>query len=237
LQRSASLIASAALLLSIIAATAIAAHYATPIRGQPPTHTITATTTVVSTTNTTTRLMVTLEFPNGSRLETGNLTANGLLGSFSSGEFNFSGIRPGTYQFNLTGAPSTYLPPISAQVSPGENFLNLTIYQLAVFHLVNTPNLAFNGTQPGPIINVKNATAVRLVIYNNTTQIFNVAVVRDLYNTSLDNVLFNSLSSTISAGGSVNGTFIASAVGTFYYQSMTGNQAKQGEYGYFTVSQ
>ena len=57
----------------------------------------------------------------------------------------------------------------------------------------------------------------------------------NLYNTSVSNVLFNSLSNTINAGGTSNDTFIVSKIGTFYYQSMVGNQARQGEYGYFTV--
>lgn len=237
LQRFVSLIASAVLLLCIIAATAIAAHYATPTRGQVSPHTISATTSVTSTTNTNSTLMVVMFFPNGTGFTSGNLSADGHPGILQSDQqYFFSGLKPGTYQLNLTTSESVFLPPTSAQLSPGTNSLNLTVHQLNIFRLVNTPNLAFNNTQPGPNINVKNGTAVRLMISNNTTQVFNVAVVQDLYNISSSNVLFDSLSNTISAGGSVNDTFIASSAGTFYYQSMTANQAKQGEYGNFTVA-
>jgi hypothetical protein len=234
-QRSASLIASAALLLSIITATAIAAHYATPTRGQPSVQTISATKTPTIT-NISADLIVEVSYPNGSRLASGTLSAGSLSVTSNSSMFTFAGIKPGSYALNLTGVNGTYFPPTTAQVVAGANVLNLTVYQLATFDLVDTSNLAFNGSQPGPVIDVNNGTAVTLVIRNNTTQVFNVAVVDNLFNTSVANVLFNSLSSTISAGGSVNDTFITSGVGTFYYQSMTGNQAKQGEYGYFTVS-
>jgi hypothetical protein len=116
------------------------------------------------------------------------------------------------------------------------NNLSVTVYPLSVFSLTATSSLSFNGTQPGPIISVRNATAVRLIIFNNTTQIFNIAVVSSLYNTSTSNVLFNSLSGTVNGGGTLTDTFIANKVGTFYYQSLIGNQAREGEYGYFTVS-
>lgn len=153
----------------------------------------------------------------------------------TAGQFVLDDLAPGNYQLNLTGVNNTYLPPISAHVSPGSNFLNLTVYQLLVFRLIASQNLSFNGTQPSPTISVSNSSAVQIVIQNNTTQVFNVAVVSALYNNSADNVLFDSLSNTISAGGSVVTTFIVSEVGTFYYQSMTGNQAREGEWGYFTV--
>jgi len=166
----------------------------------------------------------------------GSLYAGNQQRNSSFGRFTFSDLSAGNYELNLTGVPNAYLPPVSAQVVQGENVLNLTVYPLAVFHLIDTPNLAFNGTQPGPIINVKNGTAVRIDISNNTTQVFSLAIVRNLYDITTDNVLFGSLSNTISAGGSVNNTFVASKSGTFYYQSMTGNQAREGEYGYFTVT-
>jgi hypothetical protein len=234
LQRFGSLVASAALLLCIIAATAIAAHYATPSRGQPSIHTVSVTTTPAVTNST--QLIVDLAFSNGTILTNGSLLAGSMPGSLVSGHFVFNGLGPGSYPLNLTASSNVYLPPITARVSPGTNILNLTIYQLATFHLAVTWQLAFNGTQPGPIINVVNGSAVRIVIQNNTTQVFDIAVVQNLYNTSADNVLFNSLSSTISAGGSADDTFIVSTPATFYYQSMTGNQAKQGEYGYFSVN-
>jgi len=178
---------------------------------------------------------VTLTFPNGTRLTKGSLHAGSLTANFSSGRFVFTGLSSGNYELNLTGVNNTYLQPVTARVSPGLNPQNLTVYPVFTFHLTVVESLSFNGTQPGPIINVRNDSAIRLVIRNNTTQVFNVAVVANLYNTSADNALFNSLSSTISAGGSVNDTLIVTQVGTFYYQSMTGNQARQGEYGYFTV--
>jgi Multicopper oxidase len=154
----------------------------------------------------------------------------------TSGQFMFNGLNPGNYQLNLTNAGDVYLPPTSARISSGVNVLNLTVYQLTIFRLTDNSSLSFNGTQPAPSIYVRNGTATRLVIQNNTTQVFNVAVVASLYNTTIANTLFDSLSSTISAGGSVNDTFIVSEVGSFYYQSMTGNQARQGEYGSFIVT-
>jgi lipoprotein-anchoring transpeptidase ErfK/SrfK len=153
----------------------------------------------------------------------------------TSNNYEFSPINPGSYSLNLTGVPGVYFPAITTQVSPGVNLLSVVVFALKVFVLIATSNLSFNGTQPGPIITVRNNTAVRLVIHNNTTQIFNVAVVSSLYNTSTSNVLFNSLSSTVNAGGTLNDTFIVTKIGTFYYQSLIGNQAREGEYGYFTV--
>ena len=236
------------MLLLIISATVLVAHFATPVSGQPTIHTISATTaittihTISATTEVTTssvsnstQLLVTLAFPNGTKLTNGSLYAGTIPANYTSGQFEFQGLGPGNYQLNLTGAGSVFLPPISAHVSSGMNLLNLTLYPLISFHIFDTSNLSFNGTQPGPIISVKNGSAVKLLIQNNTTQIFNIAIVDNLYNTSADNVLFDSLSSTISAGGSVSAIFVASKVGTFYYQSMTGSEAKQGEYGYFTV--
>jgi hypothetical protein len=234
LQRSGALIASGLLLLCIISATAIAAHFATPVRGQPSVQTVSATTlTTVPTITNSTELLVTLSFPNGTKLLNGSLYSGTTRANLTSGKFEFSGLGPGNYQLNLTKTENTYLPPTSAKVSSGLNLLNLTVYQLVIFHLIDNSSLFFNGTQPGPPIYVKNDTATKLVIRNNTSQVFNVAVVMDLYNTTAANVLFDSLSSTISAGGSVNETFIVSEVGSFYYQSMTGNQARQGEYGFF----
>jgi hypothetical protein len=194
------------------------------------------TATKIPTITNSTQLSVTASFPNGTKLSNGTLYAGTIGANLTSGHFNFNNLGPGSYQLNLTGTPNTYLPPVRAQVSLGLNFLNLTVYQLAIVHLTDNSSLSFNGTQPGPTIEVKNGTATKLVIQNNTTQVFNIAVVSDLYNTSSSNILFNSLSSTTSAGGSVNDTFIVSQVGEFYYQSMTGNQAKQGEYGFFTVT-
>jgi hypothetical protein len=237
LQRSSSLIASAVLLLCIISATALAAHFSTPVRGQPSVSTVSATTVKNELTATnSTQLSVTLSFPNGTRLTNGSLYAGTQLANLTADHFLLTGLASGSYPLNLTGETNTYLPPTSAQVSTGLNLLNLTVYQLSTLRLVVNGSLSFNGTQPGPSINVGNASAIKLIIENNTTQVFDVAVVYNLYNTSSANVLFDSLSSTISAGGSVSDTFIVSRIGTFFYQSMTGNQAKQGENGDFVVN-
>ena len=177
-----------------------------------------------------------LSFPNRTKFTNGTLVSGKLNANLTSAGFVFTGLTPGNYALNLTTTIKVFLPPVSASVSSGSNALNLTVYQLSTFGIIVNATLAFNGTQPGPPITVKNGTAVRLMIQNNTTQVFNIAVVRNLFNTSSDNVQFNSLSSTISAGGSVNDTFIVSVVGAFYYQSMIENQAKQGEYGNFTVA-
>jgi len=236
LHRLASLIASAAVLIIIIGATAFVASLSAPERGRPTAHVVTGNTATTTKTTNSTKLIVRLFFPNGTRLTSGEMFADTIANQNVSEKYNFPSLQPGSYSLNLTGVQSVYLPPTIAQVSPGVNVLNVTVYPLAQFALFATSTLSFNGTQPGPIISVPNNTAVRLIIYNNTTQIFNIAIVSSLYNTSTSNVLFNSLSSTVNGGGTLIDTFIVNKIGTFYYQSLIGNQAREGEYGYFTVT-
>ncbi len=237
MHRLASIIASAVVLGIILGATAFIAIVSAPDRGRPPATVLTATLpiTTKATTNST-ELIVHLYFPNGTQLMSGNMFANNFENKNISEKFIFSPISPGTYTLNLTQVPGVFLPPTVAQVTPGLNNLSVTVYPLHVFVLIAASSLSFNGTLPGPIISVKNESAVRLIIFNNTTQIFNIAVVSSLYNTSTSNVLFNSLSGTVNGGGTLTDTFIVDKVGTFYYESLIGNQARQGEYGYFTVS-
>ena len=161
----------------------------------------------------------------------------GSIGSQSfSDKYEFSPIDPGTYDLNLSDVSGVYLAPSSVKVLQGVDELNATVYPLSVFRIVETPNLSLNGTQPGPDIIVKNATAVTFIVNNNTTLIQNLAVVSNLYNTNYSSVLFDSLSNTINAGGTVNQTFVVNQEGYFYYTCLIGNDAKAGEFGPFVVS-
>jgi hypothetical protein len=235
MHRLASIIASALVLSIIIVATAFVASVSSPDRGRPTVRVITGNTATTTKTTNSTELIVHLFFPNGTRLTSGDMFADTIPTQNTSEKFVFSPMNPGSYALNLTGVEGVFLPPTIAQVSPGLNALDVTVYPLKIIVLIATSSLSFNGTQTGPIITVHNNTAVRLVIHNNTTQIFNIAVVSSLYNTSTSNVLFDSLSSTVNGGGTLNDTFIVNKIGTFYYQSLIGNQAREGEYGYFTV--
>lgn len=112
--------------------------------------------------------------------------------------------------------------------------VNETIHPLRFFVLIETSGLAYNGTQPGPQLNVINGTAVKVEIFNNTSQINDFAVVvRNLSYTNQSNVLFNSLSNNLSPGGSTNDTFIVRTTGSYFYTSLIGSQSKDGEYGHF----
>lgn len=233
MRRISSLVASSLLLTLIILSTSLVALIATPTRGQPLTSTLIPITSSVSTN--TTKLAIDMYFPNGTRESSGEIFAGAFKSTLLDNQYVFDNIIPGIYSLNTTGIPNVYLPSTSVKVIAGLNSLNITAYQIAVFPLTETPNLSFNGTQPGPTIIVKNNTAVMLIIHNNTTLIHNVAVVSTLYDTNYSTILFNSLSNTITAGGSVNDTFIVSRTGTFYYECLIGNHAKDGEFGLFIV--
>src|ERR1700730_1660884 len=231
MHRLASMVASALVLSIIIGATAFVASVSSPERGRPSPQVITGNTATTTKTTNATELIVHLFFPNGTRLTSGEMFAGNIPRKNLTEKYVFAPIAPGSYSLNFTGVRGVFLPPTIAQVSPGVNALNVTVYPLEVLVLLATSTLSFNGTQPGPTITVHNNTAVRLIIQNNTTQIFNIAIVSSLYNTSTSNVLFSSLSSTVNGGGTLNDTFIVNNLGTFYYQSLIGNQAKQGENG------
>ncbi len=205
----------------------------TPTRGQPSSSILVASTST-GVTNASS-LVIRLSYPNGTVVSSGMMFAGSMQSVTVANHYVFNNTSPGTYALNITGVKGIYLPPTSVKVFSGLNNLNITVYQLSTFVLVQFPNLSFNGTQPGPEIKVPNGTAVRFVVINNTTLIQNVAVTRTLYNSSFSNVLFNSLSDTLSAGGTVNATFIVSETGLFYYQCLIGNDARVGEYGYFEI--
>jgi hypothetical protein len=151
-----------------------------------------------------------------------------------NGSYYFPDVAPGTYTLNVTDSV-TFFAPESIKLSKGINYVNTTIYPLQSFRLVETGALTYNGTQPGPPIIVQNGTAVRVEIMNNTTQINDFAVVASLSNFSESNILFNSLSNTLSPGGSTNDTFIVNTIGDYYYTSLIGSQSKDGQYGFFFV--
>ena len=79
-----------------------------------------------------------------------------------------------------------------------------------------------------PIISVSNETAVRLIIFNNTTQIFNIAVVSSLYNTSTSNVLFNSLSGTVNGGGTSKRDFHSEQSGHVLLREFNRQSSERG---------
>jgi hypothetical protein len=234
MDRSSSLLASGLLLVVIIISTGVAATLATPARGNPTPSTLVPLTT--SAPNNTTELIIRLYYSNGTEITSGKMFAGTIESNATNSEYMFKDILPGIYQLNITGVPEVYMPSASVKVVTGINLLNVTVYQERTFYIVETANLSFNNTEPGPSINVKNGTAVTFIIYNNTTLIQNVAVVNSLYNTNYSSVLFNSLSNTITAGGSVNDTFIVTQAGNFYYECLIGNDAKAGEYGFFVVT-
>ncbi|MGI0090983.1 MAG: hypothetical protein ACREBS_04680 [Nitrososphaerales archaeon] len=182
-----------------------------------------------------TQLAVKMNFPNGSNFDSGVLYAGSLSTNASNGEFVFPKINPGTYPLSIKGARSVYLPPTVLQLSAGVNFANITVYPVNTFVLYFSNGLYINGTQPGPSIIVPNASAVELVLINNTTLIHNLAVVRTLGNESSENILFNSLSYPLNAGGTLNDTFVVTTPGYFYYEDLIGNHARAGDNGPFYV--
>ncbi len=234
MQRLSSLIASGLLLGIILISVTIVATTATPNR----THLHTSTSLVVSTVATKTnmtKLVVRIAFPNGTTPDVGELKIGSISGERVGSQFVFDNVTPGTYQLNFSKALGIYFPAANVKILPGLNSLNVTVYQLEVFQIVVTQGPSLNGSTPAPIIRVPNDTVVQFEILNNTTLIQNLAVVDTLNNTEYSNVLFNSLSETISAGGSANDTFVVSQSGTFYYACLIGNDAKAGEYGFFLV--
>jgi hypothetical protein len=228
------LLGSAALLAIIVIGISLAAYALTPARGVPSTKVVLATTSSASLNETS--LILTLKLPNGTDFTTGRAFVSSYKSSVSNGSYFFKNILPGSYSLNYTGAPDFYIPPITLILKKGVNLVSETIYPLSSFVLYQTSGLAYNGTLPGPQIRVKNDTAVRVEIFNNTTQIIDFAVVLNLANATQSNVLFNSLSNNLSAGGSTNDTFIVNSTGSFYYTSLIGSQSKAGDYGDFVVS-
>ena len=234
LRRIASIVASALLLSVIIIATAFAAILSVPNAAAPPT--VISVSVNSSATTKSTSLFVRLSFPNGTIFTDGRMYAGSIRSQVFSDKYEFSPIDPGTYDLNLGNVSGVYLPPSSVKVLQGVDELNVTVYPLSVFRIVETPNLSLNNTRPGPEIIVKNSTAVTFIVNNNTTLIQNLAVVSNLYNTNYSSVLFDSLSSTINAGGTVNQTFVVDQVGYFYYTCLIGNDASTGEFGLFVVT-
>lgn len=225
--------ATSLLLLVIMGATVLVALAFPPAPAAPK-----PTTPVVSATTSTanvTKLQIILAFPNGTRFSSGSLSAAGMISEIYNQTFLFNTIAPGNYSLTYSGNASVYLPPTTISVSSGLNVAKLAVYRMITIVLVDSPNLAYNNTTPGPSIVVDNGTAVRLTLKNNSSLIHDVAVVRTLGNVSTSNVLFGSTSDTLNAGGTTNDTFIVSTPGSFYYQDLIGNHAKDGEYGYFLV--
>ncbi|MHB1908908.1 MAG: multicopper oxidase domain-containing protein [Nitrososphaerales archaeon] len=234
MHRESALIGSAGLLVILIIGVIITAYIYTPVRGVAPKTVIVASTS--SAERNQTELVLGLRLSNGSIFDEGNLT----LGTYNSQVINqsyiFQNISPGSYSLNLTDVSGFFLPPATLEISKGENFARATIYPLVTFSLIETGALTYNGTRPGPSIVVKNGTAIILSLTNNTTQINDFAVVRDLGNTSQSNVLFNSLSNTLGPGGSSSDIFIVSSPGFYYYTSLIGSQSKDGQFGYFLAN-
>jgi len=237
--RSYSALLATALLLSII----VVATIVTALIFQPNVHTQTTaptvTASVTSATNSSTSLLVTLHFPNGTRFTGGTLTAGTASSQTVNGSYYFPALLPGNYSIAFSATPPgyrVYLPSTSVRVQTGINHANLTIYSLVIFVLIETSALEYNNTSPGPTISAQNNTAVRLVIRNNTTLIHNVAIVETIANSSAANILFASLSNTLNAGGTTNDTFIVNRVGLFFYECLIGSHARDGEYGTFIVT-
>jgi hypothetical protein len=229
------LLGSALLLGIIIIGVSLVGYVLTPVRGAPSTKVIVPITTFASSNETS--LILTLKLPNGTDFTSGRASVGPYNSSVVNGSYYFRGVTAGSYSLNYTGAPNFLVPPLTMILKNGvANLVNETIYPLRSFTLIETSGLSYNGTLPGPGITVKNDTAVRVKIFNNTTQIVDFAVVLNLANATQSNVLFNSLSNNLSAGGSTNDTFIVNSTGSFYYTSLIGSQSKDGEYGDFTVT-
>ena len=237
--RNAAAVFGASLLLAVLitATIAIADFYHPPIPPAPvsSTSTITALTSHASSSPNRTDLFVRLAFANGTLLRGALLSAGPYLANSSTGTYEFPKIQPGNLSLLLSARVPAYLPPAEIDVLTGTNYANVTVYPLSIFTLILNNGLDINGSQPGPPIQAKNSTAVRLVIRNNTTLIHNIAVSNTLDNISSSNILFSSLSITLNAGGSTNDTFIVTNPGEYYYVDLIGNHAKDGEYGAFLV--
>lgn len=232
----ASVIFGTALLLSIILAATVLASIVYMPRRSTPQPTTTALVSTSSAPSNETKLVVRARLPNGTNFSSGLLHAGDFSTNASSNQqYVFSKINPGTYPLSFTEAGTIYLPPTNVKVSAGLNHANITIYPLSIFVIYETDGLSLNGTQPGPTIQVMNGTAVQLVIRNNTTLIHSLAVVESVANESSANILFNSLSDTLNAGGTTNATFVVTMPGSFFYEDIIGNHARVGEYGVFDV--
>jgi hypothetical protein len=233
LRTTSALIGSALLLIILLVGVTIAAYVLTPVKGSPTSLTVIAKTSSTSNFNST-ELILTLKLPNGSRFTSGVVNAGPFGSTVENNSYVFRNIQPGNYVLNLTRAPNFFLPE-SIKLGKGINFVNLTIYPLFTFRLIVNPGLKYNTTSPGPLIAVSNASAVRLQVFNNSSQINNIAIVNSLTNFTEQNILFNSVSNSLSPGGSTNDTFIVTSNGFFYYASLFASQAKDGQYGYFYV--
>ena len=231
MRKSYAIVGSGVLLAILIVGISLAAYALTPFRGTPSTKVIVANTSSNSLNET--NLILTLKLPNGTNFTSGKAFVGSYQSIVSNGSYFFNNIKPGSYSLNFTGATSFFVPPLTMKLSDGTNLVNETIYPLRFFVLFEPSGLAYNGTQPGPQLNVKNGTAVEVEIFNNTTQINNFAVVRNLSDANQSNVLFNSLSDNLSPGGSTNDTFVVSSTGSYFYTSLIGSQSKDGEYGRF----
>lgn len=231
MRKSYAMAGSGVLLAILIVGISLAAYALTPARGTPSTKVIVANTSSNSLNET--NLLLTLKLPNGTNFTSGEAFVDSYQSIVSNGSYFFKNIKPGSYSLNFTGATSFFVPPLTMKLSNGTNLVNETIYPLRFFVLFETAGLSYNGTRPGPQLNVNNGTAVKVEIFNNTTQINDFAVVRNLSDANQSNVLFNSLSDNLSPGGSTNDTLIVSSAGSYYYTSLIGSQSKDGEYGHF----
>jgi len=223
------------LLFIILTATVATSIILSESRTQTTSKTTTVITPSIATANET-RLVINLAFPNGTRFNGGDLVAGSTITKGANGSYTFTTLIPGNYSLSFQGNESVYLPPTTVHLSPGISFANLTIYRMEIYTLIETANLGYNNSQPGPLIQVPNGTAVRIVLHNNTTLIHNLAIVQTLGNVSGSNIMFASLSDTLNAGGSTNDTFFVNKVGAFYYECLIGSHARDGEYGYFIVT-
>ncbi len=225
------LVGSAALLGTLLLVISLSAYALTPSRGLPSTSVITVKTT--SNTLNQTDVIINLKLPNGTTFTGGIAQIGRYRANVTGGSYVFQDVAPGTYSLNFTAAPNFFVPPFTMKLAPGvKNLVNETIYPLEHFVLIETSGLKYNGTQPGPRLNVPNGSAVSVEIFNNTTQINDFAVVRNLSNSNQSNIMFNSLSDSLSPGGSARITFIVNETGYFYYTSLIGSQSKDGQYGY-----
>jgi hypothetical protein len=228
------MLGSGLLIAILVVGISLAAYAVTPIRGAPSAKVVVPSTSPNGLNQTS--LILTLKLPNRTGFTSGMAFISSYKSNLVNGSYYFQNITAGSYTLNYTGAPNFFIPPFTMILKKGvKNLVNETIYPLSSIALFETSGLSYNGTQPGPQITVKNDTAVRVEILNNTTQINNFAVVVSLANVTLPTVLFNSLSNNLSPGGSTNDTFIVNATGSYYYTSLIGSQSKDGEYGHFVI--
>ncbi|MHB8566678.1 MAG: multicopper oxidase domain-containing protein [Nitrososphaerales archaeon] len=235
MQTQSALIATSLLLLMILSATIVSSIILSPSNLSPKSSTTVITARVTTSSGASTSLVVSLSFPNSTRFSEGALLASQHQSVVTNGSYVFNSLVPGNYSMSVSGNESVFLPPTTIKVSPGTSYANLTIYTLKIFTLIETSGLSYNNSQHGPAIIVENGTGVRIIIKNNTTLIHNLGVVQALGNVNASNIMFSSLSETLNAGGSTNDTFLVNKVGSFYYECLIGNHARDGEYGFFIV--